>query len=86
MLAAATDRGAKAVKADLAPLFDLNGAGLTAEGGGRAGSEAGGCVAEDFRPGGAGYDMMNVCSGEEVVLFQLNVPDSLLRAREDCFL
>ncbi len=34
--------------------------GPTADGGGRAGSEAGGCVVEDLRPGGAGYDMMNV--------------------------
>jgi hypothetical protein len=51
------------VKAGLVTLLvaGLNaGAGLTADGGGRAGNEAG--VWDELRPGGGGYDMMNVCS------------------------
>ena len=57
----ATDLGANAVKAGLVTLFAVGlnaGTELNVEGGGRAGSEAGGC--EVFRPGGGGYDMMNV--------------------------
>jgi len=81
--AAVTDRGAKAVKAGLTVLFDLKaGAGLTDEGGGRAGSEAGGCVVEDLRPGGAGYDMMNVYSGLIDCIISSHVPNSLFKARE----
>lgn len=83
VVAAATDRGAKAVNADFGPLFGLkDGAGLTADGGGRAGSEAGGCAVEDFRPGGAGYDMMNVCSWRNRLLVHLNVPGGLFWASD----
>ena len=87
VVAAATDRGAKAVNADFVPLLGLKeGAGLTAEGGGRAGSEAGGCVVEDLKPGGAGYDMMNVCSWMKKLLIHLNVPGCLSRSCKKCLL
>jgi hypothetical protein len=61
VFAEATDRGAKAVKAGLLVVLVAGlkpGAGLTADCGGRAGSEEGGA-----EPGGGGYDMMNVWSG-----------------------
>lgn len=63
VLADATERGANAVKAGLDPVEFAGlkaGAGLTADGGGRGGREVGGCGVEDLRPGGGGYDMMNV--------------------------
>ena len=57
----ATDRGANAVKAGLAELLDLkDDMGFTADWGGRAGNDAGGWLVAGLKPGGVGYDMMNV--------------------------
>ena len=63
---AATDRGAKAVNVGFALLTLVGGlnAGveLVVAGGGRAGREAWVLNTEGSEsPGGAGYDMMNVC-------------------------
>jgi hypothetical protein len=84
-----TDRGANAVKAlyaglDVPPPFFpyadakaglKEGGGVFADGGGRGGSEEGGCGVEEegLGPGGGGKDMMNGCPEEKVGAIS-NVP------------
>ena len=81
-----TDRGANAVKAlgvgleIPAPYVLLaegkadlkEDGGAFADGGGRGGSEEGGCgvVEDDLRPGGGGKDMMNGCPEERWTRYQ----------------
>jgi hypothetical protein len=68
VVAAATDRGANAANAGF--VVALPAVDAKDDGGGRAGSEAGGWAAEDLTPGGPGYDMMNVWSAKTIAGFQ----------------